>query len=124
MEGRLADVKTRDVALPGGAHVAAGEPYRALALTLTVDEALVVRDARLVVDVKIAGFAGSARAQAACAALAGQRIDAFGVAETAERFRRAADCAHLAELLGALIATARESVPPPRPYVTRRDADD
>jgi hypothetical protein len=124
VEGRLADVKTCDVALPGGARVAAGEPYRALALALTVDDAFTVRDARVEVDVTTAGPARGAGAQAARAALLGQRIDALGAIETSKRFLRAADCADLSELLGALIATARETIPPPRATLSRRDADD
>jgi hypothetical protein len=124
VEGRLAEVKTRDVALPGGAQVAAGEPYRALALALTVDETFTVRNARVEADTRTAGAARVAGVRAACAALVGQRIDALGAAETSARFLRAADCPHLAELLAALIVTARETIPALRPIVTRRDADD
>jgi hypothetical protein len=56
--------------------------------------------------------------------LQGRRIDALFAAETMERFARAADCPHLAELFAAVIATARETVPAPRPTVVRIDADD
>jgi len=123
IEGRLADVKTRDVKL-GGMNVAAGEPYRALALAVTIDETHTIRDARVEVDVRTAGSAACARAAAAGEMLPGQRIDALFAAETAERFVRAVDCPHLAELLAAVIATARETVPAPRPAVVRVDVDD
>lgn len=123
IEGRLADVKTRDMQL-GGMHVAAGEPYRALAIGVTVDHTQTIRDARVEVDVKTAGPAAGARAAAACKTLTGRRIDALFAAETTERFVRAADCPHLAGLLEAVIATARETVPSPQPTVTRGDADD
>ncbi len=123
IEGRLADVKTRDVRL-GGMNVAAGEPYRALALAVTVDETHTIRDARAELDVRTAGSAACARAAAACEMLQGRRIDALFAAETMERFARAADCPHLAELFAAVIATARETVPAPRPTVVRVDADD
>jgi hypothetical protein len=123
IEGRLADVKTRDVQL-GGMHVAAGDPYRALALAVTVDSTHTIRDARVEVDVRTAGSAACARAAAACELLPGRRIDALLAAETAECFERAADCPHLAELFGAVIATARETVPAPLPTVVRVDADD
>jgi fermentation-respiration switch protein FrsA (DUF1100 family) len=123
IEGRLADVKTGDVQL-GGIHVAAGEPYRALALAVTVDNAHTIQDARVEVDVRTAGSAACARAAVACEALQGRRIDTLFAAETAERFVRAADCPHLAELFGAVIATARETIPLPLPTVVRVDADD
>lgn len=123
IEGRLADVKTRDVQRDG-MHVAAGEPYRALALEVTVDSTHTIRNARVEVDVKAAGSAARARVAAACATLPGRRIDASFAAETAERFVRAADCPHLAELLGAVIATARETIPLPAPTVVHVDADD
>ena len=123
IEGRLADVKTRDVKL-GGIHVAAGEHYRALSLSVTVDDTHTIRDARVEVDVRTAGSAACARAAAARETLPGRRIDALFAAETAERFVRAADCPHLAELFGAVIATARETVPLPLPTVVRVDADD
>jgi hypothetical protein len=118
-EGRLVDIKTRDVRLPAGAHVAAGEPYRAIVLAVTVGEDLTIRNAR--VDVEPAA---QARALAACRALAGRRIDASFGDETKALFARAADCAHLAELFAAVISTARETIPPPQPAVSRRDADD
>ena len=123
IEGRLADVKTRDVRL-GGMQVAAGEPYRALALAVTVDETLTIRDARAELDIRAAGSAACARAAAACEMLQGRRIDALFATETMERFARAADCPHLAELFAAVIATARETVPAPRPTVVRVEADD
>jgi len=123
IEGRLADVKTRDVKL-GGMQVAAGEPYRALALAVTVDDTHTIRDARAEVDVRTAGSAACARAAAACEMLMGRRIDALFAAETVERFVRAADCPHLAELFGAVIATARETVSLPLPTAVRVDADD
>ena len=123
IEGRLADVKTRDVQL-GGMQVAAGEPYRALALTVTVDNMHTIREAHVEVDIRTAGPAAGARAAAACETLLGRRIDARFAAETTERFVRTADCPHLAELLGVVIATVRETVPAPRPTVIHGDADD
>jgi Protein of unknown function (DUF2889) len=123
IEGRLADVKTCDVRL-GGVQVAAGDPYRALALAVTVDNTQTIRDARVEVDVVTAGPAAGARAAAACKTLPGRRIDALFAAETSERFVRVAACPHLAALLAAVIATARETVPLPRPTVARHDADD
>ena len=123
IEGRLADVKTRDVKL-GGMNVAAGEPYRALALAVTVDDTHTIRDARAELDVGTAGSAACARAAAACEMLQGRRIDALFAADTMARFAHAADCPHLAELFAAVIATARETVPVPRPTVVRGDADD
>jgi hypothetical protein len=123
IEGRLADVKTRDVRL-GGMNVAAGEPYRALALAVTVDHTHTILDARVEVDVAAAGPAAGARAAAACETLRGRRIDAPFTAETMARFARAVDCPHLAELFAAVIATARETVPAPPPTVVRIDADD
>jgi hypothetical protein len=123
IEGRLVDVKTCDVRL-GGVQVAAGDPYRALALTVTVDDTQTIRDARVEVDVVTAGPAAGARAAAAWETLPGRRIDALFAAETMARFARAADCPHLAELFGAVIATARETVPAPLPAVVRIDADD
>src|SRR5512145_1867769 len=119
IEGRLVDIKTRDVRLPAGTHVAAGEPYRARALTVTVGYDLTARNAR--VDVEPAA---QARASAACRALAGRRIDALFCEETKALFARVADCTHLVELLAAVISTARETIPPPRPAVSRHDADD
>lgn len=47
IEGRLCDVRTHDLQLPGGASVPAGEPYRELALTVIVDGALTIHDARI-----------------------------------------------------------------------------
>lgn len=41
-------------------------------------------------------------------------------AETKEFFARAADCAHLAELFAAAVATARETIPPPRAALRTR----
>ena len=82
IEGRLADVKTRDVKL-GGAQIAAGEPYRAIALALTVDDTHTIRDARVELDVTTAGSAACARAAAACETLLGRRIDALFAGETA-----------------------------------------
>lgn len=110
IEGRLADLKTRDVRLAGGVEVAAGEPYRALALAVTVDAALVIQEARIAAETKAAGPAAASRAASACATLWGSCIDARAAAATAERFTRAAECSHLAELLAAVIATARETV--------------
>lgn len=113
IEGRLADVKTRDFRL-GGVQVAAGEPYRALALALTVDGALVVKEARIGAETKAAGSAAEARAATACATLHGRCIDAHSAPETTARFAQAAECSHLAELLAAVIATAGETVLAPR----------
>lgn len=123
IEGRLADVKTCDVQL-GGLQVAAGEPYRALALSVTVDNTHTIRDARVELDLRTAAPAARARAEAACATLPGRRIDAPFAAETTQRFVRAADCPHLAELLGAVIATACETVPLSLPTVPCVDAQD
>jgi hypothetical protein len=123
VEGRLADVKTRDVKL-GGMHIAAGEPYRTLALAVTVDDTHTILDARVELDVETAGSAACERAAAACETLRGRRIDGLFAADTAARFAHAADCPHLAELFSAVIATARETVPAPQPTVTRGDADD
>jgi hypothetical protein len=122
VEGRLADIKTRDVRLAGSVQVAAGEPYRALSLAVTVDDALVVLDARIGADMKSEGPAAAARAAAACATLQGRCIDARSAAATAERFARAAECSHLAELLAAVIATARETIT--GPHAPRTVADD
>jgi hypothetical protein len=122
IEGRLADIKTRDVRLAGSVQVAAGEPYRALSLAVTVDDALVVLDARIGADMKTEGPAAEVRAATACATLRGRCIDARSAAATAERFARAAECSHLAELLAAVIATARETITGPR--AARTDADD
>lgn len=119
IEGRLVDIKTRDVRLPAGARVAAGEPYRALALVVTVDDELTIRHARLEVEPS-----AQERASAACRALAGRRIDGMSGDEMKTLFARAAGCAHLEELLAAVIATARETIPLPQPAVTGRDADD
>jgi hypothetical protein len=112
VEGRLADVKTRDVRL-GGVQVAAGDPYRALAIAVTVDEAFAIRDARVGVDLKTAGSAADARAAAACATLRGRCIDARSAPATTADFARAAECSHLAELLAAVIATAHETIASP-----------
>jgi hypothetical protein len=122
VEGRLADIKTRDVSLAGSVQVAAGEPYRALSLAVTVDDALVVLDARVGADTKTEGTAAEVRLASACATLRGRCIDARSGAATAERFARAAECSHLAELLAAVIATAREAIAGPR--AARTDADD
>jgi hypothetical protein len=119
VEGRLVDIKTRDVRLPAGAHVAAGEPYRALALAVTVGDDLTIRSARLEVEP-----AARERARAACRALAGRRIDAASGDETKALFARAAGCAHLDELLAAVISTARETIPTRQPVASRRDPDD
>lgn len=122
IEGRLADIKTRDVRLAESVQVAAGEPYRALSLAVTVDDALVIQSARIGADMKTEGPAAEVRAASACATLQGRCIDARSAAATAERFARAAECSHLAELLAAVIATARETITGPR--AARTDADD
>jgi hypothetical protein len=119
IEGRLVDIKTRDVRLPAGARVAAGEPYRALALVVTMGDDLTIRHARLEVEP-----AAQERASAACRALAGRRIDAMFGDETKALFAGTAGCAHLEELLAVVISTARETIPPPQPPVMARDADD
>lgn len=122
IEGRLTDLKTCDVRLAGSVQVAAGEPYRALSLAVTVDDALVIQDARIGAEMKTEGSAAEARAMSACATLRGSCIDARSAAATAERFARAAECSHLAELLAAVIATARETIT--GPHASRTVADD
>ncbi|HSD55077.1 MAG TPA: DUF2889 domain-containing protein [Burkholderiales bacterium] len=119
IEGRLVDIKTRDVRLPAGACVAAGEPYRALALAVTVDDDLTIRSARVEVEP-----AAQQRASAACRALAGRHIDALFGDEAKAAFAHAADSTHLAELLAAVISTARETIPLPQRAAPRCDADD
>jgi hypothetical protein len=121
IEGRLADVKTRDVRL-GGVQVAAGDPYRALAIAVTVDDAFVIQDARIGVDLTTSGSAAEARAAAACAALRRRCIDARSAPATAADFARAVECTHLAELLAAVIATAHETIA--SPGAARPDASD
>lgn len=119
IEGRLVDIKTRDVRLPTGMRVAAGEPYRALALVVTVDDDLTIRHARLEVEP-----AAQERASATCRALTGRRIDAMFGDETKILFAQAAGCTHLEELLAAVISTGRETIPLPQPAVKGRDEDD
>lgn len=119
IEGRLVDIKTHDLRLPAGRQVAAGEPYRALALAMTVAGDLTIRDARL--DASAATPAEQQRALYACRALAGRRIDAPSGDETQSLFFRATECAHLAALLAAVVATARETIPSRQPAAPRHD---
>jgi hypothetical protein len=120
IEGRLRDVRTHAVRLPEGA-VPAGEPYRELALTLIVDDALTIRAARI--DAATPAPEVRARLSAACRAVISWQISPGFADDTKAFFARAADCAHLAELFAALVATGRETIPTPRPTPRKRPAD-
>lgn len=61
-----------------------------------------------------------ARLSAACRAVISWQVTPGFAAETKEFFARAADCAHLAELFAAAVATARETIPPPRAALRTR----
>jgi hypothetical protein len=113
VEGRLVDVKTHDIQLDCDLPVAAGEPYRTLALSVTLDECLSIRSARVETGSTLA--AARARAAAAGRALVGRSIDSASCAATRGLFDMAAGCMHLSDLLGMLIATVRETIPPVGP---------
>lgn len=120
LEGKLLDVKTHDEARADGIVVAAGEPCRTLTLTVLLDEALTIRDARLVADTSVS----HARAEAACKAVIDWQIGTAFAAETKDFFGRAVDCPHCAELFAAIVATAREAIPLARPALIRRTPAD
>ncbi len=109
VEGRLRDVKTRDLPLrPPGATVPAGDSVHDIRVRLTFDEHMVVHDALASFDAR--PYATCEGAAPNLQALRGARMSAGWRKEIQARLGHERGCTHIREMLPALATVAYQTL--------------
>lgn len=111
VEGRLSDVRTHDLDdSRGNAARKAGEPIHLMSLRITLDDSFLIVGAEAVSHQ--VPYADCPKINDAYEQLVGLRIEAGFTQAVKLRFRGAAGCTHLTELLGPMATTALQAIRP------------
>ncbi len=108
IEGRMTDIKTRDVDnRDRGGRIAAGEPIHDMSIRLTIDLDFVIHEVEAVID--YSPFSVCPSIVDNFRRLKGKRIGPGWTRLTKEMFSGTQGCTHLMELLGPVATTAFQS---------------
>jgi hypothetical protein len=113
VEGSLVDTKTEAFRCPPATQATApGEPIHDILVTVVLDAAMVVHDAR--VQMRTTPFARCAGVERTLEPLRGLRMAAGWNRQVREKLGGAASCAHVVEMLAQLATTAYQGLAPQR----------